>query len=71
MADNKEIISKIAGNKELLEQVKKADPAQAKELLKKANINVEEEDIKKLQSTIADGNFDVGNLKNIVGGFLK
>ena len=71
MADIKEIVSKIAGNKELLNQINKAQPAQAVELLKKANINVDEGDIKKVKEMIASGSFDVGKLKDLASGFLK
>lgn len=71
MGDVKEIIKQISGNKELMSQVAKADPAQAKELLKKANIDVSEADIKLVQSAVADGKLDLGDIKNIAGGLFK
>ena len=71
MGDITEILKKINGNKELMAQIAKADPAQARELLKKANIDVSEEDIKLVQSTVADGKLDLGDLKNLAGGLFK
>lgn len=71
MADIAGIIKQISGNKELLAQVAKADPAQAKELLKKANIDISEEDIKLVQSAVADGKLDLNDIKNIAGGLFK
>lgn len=71
MGDITEILKKINGNKELMAQIAKADPAQARDLLKKANIDVSEEDIKLVQSTVADGKLDFGDLKNLAGGLFK
>ncbi len=71
MANISDIVKQISGNKELLAQVSKADPAQARELLKKANIEVSEDDIKKVQAAIADGKLDIGDIKNIAGGLFK
>lgn len=71
MADITEIIKKVSENKELMAQIAKADPAQAKDLLKKANIDVSEEDIKKIQAAVSDGKIDLGDLKNLAGGLFK
>ena len=71
MADIAEIIKKVSENKELMSQIAKADPAQAKDLLKKANIDVSEDDIKKVQSAVSDGKLDLGDLKNLAGGLFK
>ena len=71
MADITEIIKKVSENKELMAQVAKADPKQGVELLKKANIDVTEDDIKKVQAAVADGKLDLGDLKNLAGGLFK
>ncbi|WP_026511137.1 MULTISPECIES: hypothetical protein [unclassified Butyrivibrio] len=71
MADIAEIIKQINGNKELMAQIAKVDPVQAKELLKKANIDVSESDIKLVQEAVADGKLDLGDIKNIAGGLFK
>lgn len=71
MGDITEILKQINGNKELMAQIAKADPAQSKELLKKANIDVSEDDIKLVQSAVADGKLDLGDLKNLAGGLFK
>ncbi len=71
MADIAEIIKKVSENKELMAQIAKVDPAQAKDLLKKANIDVSEDDIKKVQSAVSDGKLDLGDLKNLAGGLFK
>ncbi len=71
MADIAEIIKKVSENKELMAQIAKADPAQAKDLLKKANIDVSEDDIKKVQSAVSDGKLDLGDLKNLAGSLFK
>ena len=71
MADIAEIIKKVSENKELMAQIAKADPAQAKDLLKKANIDVSEDDIKKVQAAVSDGKLDLGDLKNLAGGLFK
>ena len=71
MADVAEIIKKVSENKELMAQIAKADPAQAKDLLKKANIDVSEDDIKKVQAAVSDGKLDLGDIKNLAGGLFK
>jgi hypothetical protein len=71
MADITEIIKKVSENKELMAQIAKADPKQGVELLKKANIDVSEDDIKKVQAAVADGKLDLGDLKNLAGGLFK
>ncbi len=71
MGDIKEIIKKVSENKELMAQIAKADPAQACELLKKANIDVDEADIKKVQEAVSDGKFDMDDVKNIAGSLFK
>lgn len=71
MGDITEIIKKINGNKELMAQIAKADPKQGVELLKKANIDVSEDDIKKIQAAFADGKIDLNDIKNLAGGLFK
>ena len=71
MGDITAILKQINGNKELMAQIVKADPAQAKDLLKKANIDVSEDDIKLVQSTVADGKLDLNDIKNIAGGLFN
>lgn len=71
MADIAAIVKKVSENKELMAQIAKADPKQAKDLLKKANIDVAEEDIKKVQAAVADGKLDLGDLKDLAGGLFK
>ena len=71
MGDITAILKQISGNKELMAQIAKADPTQAKELLKKANIDVSEAYIKLVQSAAADGKFDLNDVKNIAGGLFK
>ena len=71
MADITEIIKKVSENKELMAQIAKADPTQAKDLLKKANIDVDEADIKKVQAAVSDGKLDLGDIKDITGGLFK
>ncbi|MDC7294250.1 MULTISPECIES: hypothetical protein [unclassified Butyrivibrio] len=71
MGDIAAILKQINGNKELMAQIAKADPAQAKDLLKKANIDVSEADIKLVQSAVADGKLDLNDIKNIAGGLFK
>ena len=71
MADIAGIIKQINGNKELMAQIAKADSAQAVELLKKANIDVEEADIKKVQAAVADGKLDLNDIKDLAGGLFK
>ena len=71
MANIADIIKQINGNKELMAQIAKVDAAQAKDLLKKANIDVDEADIKKIQAAFADGKFDLNDIKTLAGGFFK
>ncbi len=71
MADITEVIRKVSENKELMAQIAKADPAQAKDLLKKANIDVSEEDIKKVQAAVSDGKLDLSDITNLAGGLFK
>lgn len=71
MADITSIIKQISGNKDLLKQLSAADLSQAKDLLAKANINIDEADVKKVQSALVDGKFDLGDIKNIAGGLFK
>ncbi|MBQ3796912.1 MAG: hypothetical protein II842_11605 [Butyrivibrio sp.] len=71
MGDITAILKQINGNKELMAQIAKADPTQAKDLLKKANIDVSEDDIKLVQSAVADGKLDLNDIKNIAGGLFK
>ncbi|MCR5178317.1 MAG: hypothetical protein K6C95_04970 [Lachnospiraceae bacterium] len=40
-------------------------------LLKKANIDVSEDDIKKIQASVADGKLDLGDIKDLAGGLFK
>ncbi|MBR4358277.1 MAG: hypothetical protein IKQ00_10170 [Butyrivibrio sp.] len=71
MADITSIIKQISGNKDLLKQLSAADLSQAKDLLAKANIDIDEADVKKVQSALAVGKFDLGDIKNIAGGLFK
>lgn len=69
--DVADIIKKINGNKELMAQIAKVDPKEGVALLKKANIDVSEDDIKKVQAAVADGKLDLGDLKDLAGGLFK
>jgi len=69
--DVKDIITKVAGNKELLEKLKSADINQAKDLLNKAGVKVDETDVKKVKEALADGKIDMKELKDIAGGLFK
>ncbi len=69
--DIADIVKKISGNKELMAQIAKADPKQGVELLKKVNIDIAEDDIKKVQSALSDGKIDLGDIKNLAGGLFK
>jgi len=69
--DIKEIITKVAGNKDLVDKIKKADLGQAKELLTKAGIKVDESDVKAVKDALADGKIDLKDVKNIAGGLFK
>ena len=71
MADIAGIIKQVSENKELMAQIAKADPTQAKDILKKANIDISEEDIKKVQAAVSDGKLDLGDIKNLAGGLFK
>ena len=71
MADIAGIIKQVSSNKELMAQIAKADPTQAKELFKKANIDIEESDIKKVQAAVADGKLDLNDIKDLAGGLFK
>ena len=69
--DVKDIIIKVAGNKDLLDKLKSADVNQAKELLDKAGVKVDEADVKKVKEALADGKIDMKEIKNIAGGLFK
>ena len=71
MADISGIIKSISGNKELMAQVAKADPKQGVELLKKVNIDVSEDDIRKIQAALADGKLDLNDIKDLAGGLFN
>ncbi|MBQ9588932.1 MAG: hypothetical protein IJR29_01965 [Butyrivibrio sp.] len=71
MADITTIIKQVSENKELMAQIAKVDPNQAKELLKKANIDVDEADIRKVQAAVSDGKLDLNDFKDIAGGLFK
>lgn len=71
MANINEIVKSISGNKELMAQIAKADPKQGVELLKKANIDVSEDDIKKVQAALADGKLDLNDIKDLAGGLFN
>ena len=69
--DVKDIITKVAGNKDLLNKLKSADVNQAKELLDKAGVKVDEADVKKVKDALADGKIDMKEIKDITGGLFK
>ena len=69
--DVKDIITKVAGNKNLLDKLKAADVKQAKELLDKAGVKVDEADVKKVKEALADGKIDMKEIKDIAGGLFK
>lgn len=71
MANINEIVKSISGNKELMAQIAKADPKQGVELLKKVNIDVSEDDIKKVQAALADGKIDLNDIKDLAGGLFN
>ena len=71
MADITGIVKSISGNKELMAQIAKADPKQGVELLKKVNIDVSEDDIKKVQAALADGKLDLNDIKDLAGGLFN
>lgn len=69
--DVAQIVKQISGNKELMAQIAKADPKEGVALLKKANINISEDDIKKVQAAVSDGKLDLGDIKDLAGGLFK
>ena len=69
--DVKDIITKVAGNKDLLNKLKSADVNQAKDLLDKAGVKVDEADVKKVKDALADGKIDIKEIKDIAGGIFK
>ena len=69
--DVKDIIAKVSGNKDLVEQIKKADPKQVKGLLDKAGVKVDESDAKAVKAALSDGKLDLNDIKNIAGGLFK
>lgn len=69
--DVKDIITKVAGNNDLLDRLKSADVKQAKELLDKAGVKVDEADVKKVKDALADGKIDMKEIKDIAGGLFK
>ena len=69
--DVKDIITKGAGNNDLLDRLKSADVKQAKELLDKAGVKVDEADVKKVKDALADRKIDMKEIKNIAGGLFK
>ena len=69
--DVKDIITKVAGNKDLLDKLKSADVNQAKDLLNKAGVKVDEADVKKVKDALADGKIDMKEIKDIAGGIFK
>ena len=71
IADIIDILKQVNGNKELMAQIAKADPKQAVALLKQANIDITEDDIKKVQEAVADGKLDLGDIKNLAGTLFK
>ncbi len=71
MANINEIVKSISGNKELMAQIAKADPKQGVELLKKVNIDVSEDDIKKVQAALADGKIDLNDIRDLAGGLFN
>ena len=71
MANINEIVKSISGNKELMAQIAKADPKQGVEILKKVNINVSEDDIKKVQAALADGKIDLNDIRDLAGGLFN
>ena len=71
MADIKDIIKQLGGNKDLMNQISKADVNQAKDLLNKAGVKVDEADVKKVKDALADGKIDMKEIKDIAGGLFK
>jgi hypothetical protein len=71
ITDVAEIVKKVNGNPELMKQIAKADPKEGVALLKKANIDASEDDIKKIQAAVADGKLDLGDIKDLAGSLFK
>ena len=69
--DVAEIVKKVNGNPELMKQIAKADPKEGVALLKMANIDASEDDIKKIQAAVADGKLDLGDIKDLAGSLFK
>ena len=69
--DVKDIITKVAGNKDLLDKLKSADVNQAKDLLNRVGVKVDEADVKKVKDALADGKIDMKEIKDIAGGLFK
>ncbi len=69
--DVAEIIKKVNSNPELMKQIAKADPGEGVAILKKANIDASEDDIRKIQATVADGKLDLGDIKDLAGSLFK
>lgn len=65
------IVKEISNNKELMAQIAKVDPKEAVSLLKKANIDISEDDVKKVQAAVSDGKLDLGDIKDLAGGLFK
>ncbi len=68
--DVKDIITKVAGNKDLLDKLKSADVKQVRGLLDKAGVKVDEADVKKVKEALADGKIDMKEIKDIAGGLF-
>ncbi len=71
ITDVAEIVKKVNGNPELMKQIAKADPKEGVALLKKANVDASEEDIKKIQAAVADGKLDLGDIKDLAASLFK
>jgi hypothetical protein len=69
--DIADIIKQLNSNKELLAQIAKADPKEGVAILKKANIDASEDDIKQVQAAVADGKIDLGDIKNLASSLFK
>ncbi len=68
--DIMEIVKKVMGDKDLMDKVKSADVSEVTGILKKANIDIKDDDVEKVKSAITSGNFDLGALGDLAGGFL-
>ena len=69
--DVKEVISKVSGDKDLVEKIKKGDVSEVKGLLDKAGVKIDEKDAKTVKSALSDGKHDMNDIKNIAGGLFK